>query len=95
VLNGLEIISGGMRIHDSQLQTQIFEFLGMSKEEINQNFGFFIEALSYGTPPHGGIGFGIDRFLMGLIPNTNIRDFIAFPKNIQGICKTTNTPIKL
>ena len=70
-----------MRIYDQDLQNRIFEILGLSEKEIDYLFGFFIEALKYGTPPHGGIALGLDRIVMILTNTTNIRDVIAFPKN--------------
>lgn len=80
VLNGYEIASGSQRIHDSSLQQQIFSILQLSNEEIRSRFGFFVEALSYGTPPHLGAALGLDRLVMILTQTENIRDVIAFPK---------------
>lgn len=80
VLNGYELASGSQRIHDSELQQKIFEILKLSKEELEARFGFFIEALSYGTPPHLGAALGFDRLMMILTGTENIRDVIAFPK---------------
>lgn len=80
VLNGYEIASGSQRIHDSELQEKIFKILKLSREEIGKRFGFFIEALSYGTPPHLGIALGFDRLSMILTQTDSIRDVIAFPK---------------
>jgi aspartyl-tRNA synthetase len=80
VLNGYEIGSGSQRIHDSDLQHRIFELLDLSEEDLAQRFGFFIEALKYGTPPHLGIALGLDRLIMILTNTDNIRDVIAFPK---------------
>jgi aspartyl-tRNA synthetase len=80
VLNGYEIGGGSQRIHNSQLQEKIFHALKLSPEEINEKFGFFVEALQYGTPPHLGIALGLDRIVMLLSKTENIRDVIAFPK---------------
>ncbi|MEG0287571.1 MAG: aspartate--tRNA ligase [Victivallaceae bacterium] len=80
VLNGYEIASGSQRIHDSVLQAKIFELLGLSKEEIHHKFGFLVEALSYGVPPHLGIALGLDRIIMILSNSDSIREVIAFPK---------------
>ncbi|NGX55147.1 MAG: Aspartate--tRNA(Asp/Asn) ligase [Chlamydiae bacterium] len=83
VLNGYEVASGACRIYDSALQDKIFTLLKLTPEEINERFGFFIEALKYGTPPHLGLAFGFDRLMMILTETDNIRDVIAFPKNQQ------------
>ena len=80
VLNGHEIAGGSLRIYDSNQQKRMFEILGLSEEEAQRQFGFFIEALQYGTPPHGGIAFGLDRMIMLLAGAESIRDVIAFPK---------------
>jgi len=81
VLNGYELGSGSIRIHKPEFQRRVFEMLGMSKEQIEDRFGFFIRALDYGAPPHGGMALGIDRIVMLAAGETNIRDVIAFPKN--------------
>lgn len=80
VINGYECGGGSQRIHDSELQAKMFELLALSKEEIQEKFGWFVEALSYGTPPHLGIALGVDRLVMILSGTNNIRDVIAFPK---------------
>ena len=80
VINGDERGGGSIRIHNADLQNQIFEILKLSEDEIRNRFGFFVEALQYGTPPHGGIAYGMDRFVMMLLGIDNIRDVIAFPK---------------
>jgi aspartyl-tRNA synthetase len=80
VLNGLEAGGGSLRIHDSELQAKVFRLLGMSDEEARERFGFFLDALRYGTPPHGGIALGLDRLVMLLAGERSLRDVIAFPK---------------
>ncbi len=80
VLNGYELLSGSIRIHDQKLQEQVFEAIGMSLEEATDKFGFFIEAFKYGTPPHGGVGIGLERLVMIMAQTDNIRDVVAFPK---------------
>lgn len=80
VLNGYELGSGSIRVHDSNLQAEIFKAIGLSEEDIKQKFGFLIEAFQYGTPPHGGIGLGLDRIVMIMCNTTNIKDIVAFPK---------------
>lgn len=81
ILNGYELGGGSLRIYNNQLQKKIFEILGLSDEEIKNKFGFFIDAFQYGTPPHGGLAFGLDRIAMILSESDSIRDVIAFPKN--------------
>jgi aspartyl-tRNA synthetase len=80
VINGVEVAGGSIRIHRRDVQDIVFKALGMSKETARERFGFFLEALSYGTPPHGGIASGIERLMMVLVPTDNIRDVMAFPK---------------
>ena len=80
VLNGYELLSGSIRIHDQKLQAKVFEAIGMSMEEAHEKFGFFLEAFKYGTPPHGGVGIGLERLIMILSGTDNIRDVVAFPK---------------
>lgn len=92
VLNGFELSSGSIRINDSSLQTKIFEILELKKDQIDSQFGFFLEAFNYGTPPHGGISFGVDRIIMILSKSKSIRDVIAFPKNSNGIDVMSNSP---
>ena len=80
VLNGYELLSGSIRIHDQDLQAKVFKALGISDEEAKSRFGFFLEAFNYGTPPHGGVGIGLERLIMILVGTENIRDVVAFPK---------------
>ncbi len=80
VLNGYELLSGSIRIHDQELQKKVFTAIGMSMEEAKEKFGFFIDAFRYGTPPHGGVGIGLERLVMILAGTDNIRDVVAFPK---------------
>ena len=92
VINGYEAGGGSLRIYDKSLQQKIFELLGMSDEDIKRKFGWFIEAFNYGTPPHGGIAFGLDRLTMIVTKTDNIRDVIAFPKNLSAIGPLEKTP---
>lgn len=80
VINGVEVAGGSIRIHRRDVQAIVFKALGMSEETARARFGFFLDALGYGTPPHGGIASGIERTLMVLVPTENIRDVMAFPK---------------
>ena len=92
VMNGYEAGGGGLRIYDQDVQKRIFNVLGFSEEDIKRKFGWFIDALKYGTPPHGGLAFGLDRLTMILSGTDNIRDVIAFPKNLSAVCPMTNAP---
>lgn len=92
VLNGNEIGGGSIRIHSSELQEQMFETLGFTKEETHARFGFLIEAFKYGTPPHGGLAYGLDRLAMLLAGASSIREVIAFPKVQNASCLMTNAP---
>lgn len=92
VINGDEIGGGSIRINNSDLQTRMFEALGLGEEEIEQKFGFFVEAFQYGTPPHGGIAYGLDRLVMLLTGTENIKDVIAFPKTQSATDLLTGAP---
>ena len=92
VINGYEAGGGTLRIYDQDVQRKIFEILGLSDDEIKEKFGYFVDALQYGTPPHGGMAFGLDRLAMILGGTDNIRDVIAFPKNLAGVEPMSGAP---
>lgn len=92
VLNGYELGGGSLRIYDNHLQEKIFELLGFTEQQIKDKFGFFIDAFQYGTPPHGGLAFGLDRIAMILSESDSIRDVIAFPKNANAKCPMSKAP---
>ncbi|MGL4803163.1 MAG: aspartate--tRNA ligase [Cetobacterium sp.] len=95
VLNGSEIGGGSIRIFNPEIQSKVFEKLGLSKEEAQEKFGFFVDAFKYGAPPHGGLAFGIDRWLMVMLKEQSIRDVIPFPKTNKGQCLMTEAPSKV
>ncbi|HXV71927.1 MAG TPA: aspartate--tRNA ligase [Acidimicrobiia bacterium] len=92
VLNGVELGSGSIRIHDPDVQRQVFDILGIDAETAQRRFGWFLEALDYGTPPHGGFAFGVDRLVMVLQGETSIREVIPFPKTQTGVDPMTGAP---
>ena len=92
VLNGEEIGGGSIRINDSNFQHEMLNILGFSKEKAEESFGFLLNALKYGAPPHGGMAYGLDRLVMSITKTDNIRDVIAFPKIQSGACPLTDAP---
>jgi len=92
VLNGWELGSGSIRIHDPEMQRRVFRHLGISDEEADRRFGFFLQPFKFGAPPHGGFAFGIDRLVAILAGEENIREVIAFPKTQSGLDPMTNAP---
>lgn len=95
VLNGFEIGGGSLRIYEQDLQKEVFSILGFRDEEIKERFGFFVDALKYGTPPHGGIALGLDRLAMILSKSDSIREVIAFPKNAAARCMMSDAPSRV
>ena len=81
-----------MRIYQHELQAKILEILGYNQQEQKENFGYFLQALEFAAPPHGGFGMGIDRLLAIILSTNNLKELIAFPKNIDGTCSLTGTP---
>ena len=92
VLNGYELLSGSVRIHDQEMQAKVFDALGLSKEEAHAKFGFFLEAFEYGAPPHCGVGIGLERLIMILTGTDNIKDVVAFPKTASAMCLMSEAP---
>ena len=92
VLNGYELLSGSVRIHDSATQAKVFEAIGLTEEEAKRKFGFFLEAFKYGAPPHCGVGIGLERLIMILCDTDNIRDVVAFPKTASASCLMSEAP---
>ena len=95
VLNGVELGSGSVRIHRSEVQQQMFRALGFGDEEIEQRFGFMVHAFGYGTPPHAGFAFGLDRLVMLLLGEQSLREVIAFPKIKDASCPMTQAPAQV
>lgn len=92
VLNGVELGGGSIRIHDQELQRKLFKLIGLSDQEAQERFGFLLEAFRYGTPPHGGLAFGLDRLVMLMVKCESLRDVIAFPKVQNSSCLMTGAP---
>lgn len=95
ILNGVELSSGALRIHDASVQKKVFEILGLSENDINDRFGFLVKALQYGVPPEGGFGMGIERLAMEIAGTDNVRDVVAFPKNLKAFEPMSSCPSRV
>ena len=95
VINGYEVGGGSIRIHESDMQKTVLKLLGIDDDEARDKFGFLLEALDYGCPPHGGIAFGLDRLVMILLKGDSLREFIAFPKTQTAACLLTDAPANI
>lgn len=95
VLNGYELGGGSIRIHDQEIQNKMFKAIGLTDEEVQRQFSFFVNGLKYGTPPHGGLAIGFDRLVMLLTHNSNLREIIAFPKAASAKCPMSDAPTKV
>jgi aspartyl-tRNA synthetase len=95
VINGYELASGSVRIHDARVQEKVFQLLQLTAQEIEERFGFFINALRYGAPPHAGLAIGLDRLVMLLVGATSLRDVIAFPKTQKATDLMSSAPARV